>query len=157
MKPFDKAAAMRGARVCHMDGKPARILCFHSLDPLYSILAIVPDGYGDEYVFGYSDEGQAIISGKLLSMDDNITLMMADDDYKEKLERGEYGTTATPAAPDPAPAPIPDPAPSPDPWDEFKRQAALELIRIMGAPIGSRYVTDIVEKVNGIADGLKSK
>lgn len=145
MKPFDKAAAMRGARVCTRDGAPVRILCFDKEGDVYPIASL------------YKYEGMERFISHTLDgryhylYEDGNDLMMAEDDYLEKLDRGEYGTPATPAAP------IPAPAPSPDPWDEFKRQAALELIRIMGAPIGSRYVTDIVEKVNGIADGLKSK
>lgn len=153
MKPFDKVAAMRGARVCTRGGHTVRILCFDSegLGCRRNPQPIVADIYCSikpviTITISFQEDG---LIDPVFNKE--YDLMMADDDYLDKLERGEYGTPATPAAPIPAPAPIPDR------WDEFKRQAALELIRIMGAPIGSRYVTDIVEKVNGIADGLKSK
>lgn len=143
MKPFDKAAAMRGARVCTRGGHTVRILCFDSegLGCRRNPQPIVADIYCSikpVITITISCQEDGLIDP---AFNEEYDLMMADDDYMEKLDRGEYGTQA----------------PIPDPWDEFKRQAALELIRIMGAPIGSRYVTDIVEKVNGIADGLKSK
>lgn len=75
-------------------------------------------------------------------------LVMADDDYMEKLDRGEYGT--------PSPSPVPDPAPAPDPWDEFKRQAAIAMIQTAGGGvISSSDIEQILRSVNALVDGLK--
>jgi len=65
--------------------------------------------------------------------------MMADDDYLEKLERGRYG--AITAA---------------DPWDEFRREAALEMLRQRGGVVGD-VVSSIIEDVNRLAEGLKNE
>lgn len=62
--------------------------------------------------------------------------MMADDDYEEKLERGEYRTPA-----------------AADPWDEFRREAALEMLRQRGGFVGD-VVSIIVEDVNRLVEGL---
>lgn len=89
MKDFDLAAAKRGARVCTREGWPARILCFDSAgvgrngSPM-PIIAEIFTGRGYS-AFSYRDTGR--IDGDRETCYD---LMMADDDYLEKLERGEY-------------------------------------------------------------------
>lgn len=85
MKNFDKAAAMRGARVCTKDERKVRILCFDLKDVNYPICAafIVGDR---EVVEKFSEDGRFDRQGHC-----ELDLMMSDDDYLEKLERGEYG------------------------------------------------------------------
>lgn len=85
MKDFDLAAAKRGATVCTREGKPVRILCFDLKDPDWPIIAAYRADYGLENVDFYANDGRR---AKLSESD--IDLMMADDDYLEKLERGEY-------------------------------------------------------------------
>lgn len=85
MKDFDLAAAKRGATVCTRGGNPARILCFDLKDPGWPIIAAYRVDYGLEKVDFYANDGRR---AKLSESD--IDLMMADDDYLEKLERGEY-------------------------------------------------------------------
>lgn len=65
--------------------------------------------------------------------------MMADDDYLEKLERGGHGTITTA-----------------DPWDDFKREAALEMLRQRNGVVGDD-VTSIIEDVNRLTEGLKNE
>lgn len=65
--------------------------------------------------------------------------MMADDDYEEKLERGEYGTPT-----------------AADPWDDFKREAALEMVR-QGHASSSNGVLFIVKMVNSLVEELKKE
>lgn len=84
MKDFDLAAAKRGAKVCTREGNPVRILCFDLKDPDGPIIAAYRV-YGLERVDFYANDGRR---AKLSESD--IDLMMADDDYLEKLERGEY-------------------------------------------------------------------
>lgn len=87
MKDFDLAAAKRGARVCTRDGKPARILCFDSnmasdeyATPIVAEVAI----NGRMNIICYTAKGCLDVEGQ-----SKYDLMMADDDYLEKLERGE--------------------------------------------------------------------
>lgn len=90
MKDFDLAAAKRGATVCTRDGHKARILCFDCKvgindTPIlaeveyninkYTLVCLYEDG-----IFDKSEVGKISI----------YDLFMADDDYLEKLERGEY-------------------------------------------------------------------
>lgn len=87
MKEFDESAARQGARVCTRQGYPARILCYDMKEEWRPIVALVEGKLGREMIFDYNR------SGKHMPDDDlGIDLMMADDDYKEKLERGEYNT-----------------------------------------------------------------
>lgn len=87
MKDFDLAAAERGATVCTRDGNPVRILCFNLKYDGYPIVAAIDRHAQDEgeFIETYTTDGKAIYG----SIDHN-DLMMADDDYLEKLERGEY-------------------------------------------------------------------
>lgn len=91
MKNFDPAAAKRGAKVCTMDGKPARILCFDSnmasdeyATPIVAEVAI----NGRMNIICYTAKGCLDVEGQ-----SKYDLMMADDDYMEKLGRGEYGNS----------------------------------------------------------------
>lgn len=137
MKPFDKAAAMRGARVCTRTLAKVRILCFDFAGPdTHPIVAAYTDHTNTERIEYFTNKGMINSSREGL-----LDLMMADDDYLDKLDRGEYGT----------------PAPAPDPWDEFKRKAALEIVRKTRAYVGEKYVDDIVDTVNSLVYGLKSK
>lgn len=88
MKPFDKAAAMRGAKVCTRNGDPARILCFDFKGIDASIVVAIETYPGREEIYCYTENGR-YIDGEEFGPD----IMMADDDYLEKLERGEYGKT----------------------------------------------------------------
>lgn len=87
MKNFDLEAAKRGAAVCTRDGKQARIVCLDADSPLFSIVAMVRDSAsGKETPQSYRDDGGWLPANTKCSQD----LMMRDDDYMEKLERGEY-------------------------------------------------------------------
>jgi len=78
MKTFDLEAAKRGAAVCTQYGDPARIIGIDMSDPI-PISADVEITTRESY---YADG---------TSCEDHFDLMMRDDDYLEKLERGEYG------------------------------------------------------------------
>ncbi|WP_308662088.1 hypothetical protein [uncultured Alistipes sp.] len=85
MKNFDYAAAERGATVCTAEGQAVRILCYDLKHKLYPIVAAIMDSDGTEWLHRYTIKGT--FTG---DVDINYDLMMADDDYLEKLERGEY-------------------------------------------------------------------
>ena len=85
MKRFDKYAAIRGAKVCTAEGEEVRILCYDLKHRLYPIVAAITDGYGTEWIRRYTIKGE-FTDGE----DGKDDLMMADDDYMEKLARGEY-------------------------------------------------------------------
>lgn len=85
MKKFDSVAAKRGAAVCTREGFPVTILTFDNGDPQKPITGWFEDdlSYGDSFEY-YPD-------GKFFDgIEDDLDLMMADDDYLEKLARGEY-------------------------------------------------------------------
>mgnify|MGYP003178259889 FL=1 len=84
MKPFDLEAAKRGAAVCTRDGSCVRIVCTdcRGEDP---IVALVDYETGED-VSTYNSRGR--YHG---SADSDLDLFMRDDDYAEKLVRGEYG------------------------------------------------------------------
>lgn len=89
MKDFDLAAAKRGATVCTRDGWPAYILSYHRHDGDCKISCpIVAEifTYGSWDIAFYDTNGKYKGKEYLHCLD----LMMADDDYLEKLERGEY-------------------------------------------------------------------
>ncbi|WP_196017197.1 hypothetical protein [Alistipes senegalensis] len=87
MKNFDLEAAKRGAAVCTRGGCKARIVCSNVDSPLFSIVAMVRDSAsGKETPQSYRDDGGWLPANRKCSQD----LMMCDDDYLEKLERGEY-------------------------------------------------------------------
>lgn len=85
MKNFDLEAAKRGAAVCTRSGMEARIICFDRIDSLYPIVGLCRNNDGSEFVGSYTTDGR-----KFCSTTDDRDLMMRDDDYEEKLERGEY-------------------------------------------------------------------
>lgn len=88
MKNFDLAAAKAGVPVCTRSGLEARIICYDRRgDSDCRMVALVNAGY-EERVQYYSQAGK-IIHNKTCADD----LMMRDDDYTEKLARGEYGPT----------------------------------------------------------------
>lgn len=84
-KDFDLAAAMRGATVCTAEGQAVRILCYDLKHKLYPIVAAIMDSDGTEWLHRYTIKGT--FTG---DVDINYDLMMSDDDYLEKLERGDY-------------------------------------------------------------------
>ncbi len=85
MKNFDLEAAKRGAAVCTKCGMEVRIICFGRIDSIYPIVGLCRNNDGSEFVGSYTTDGR-----KFCSTADNRDLMMRDDDYLEKLERGEY-------------------------------------------------------------------
>jgi hypothetical protein len=88
MRTFDLEAAKAGAPVCTRSGLEARIICYDRRgDSDCRMVALVNAGY-EERVQYYSQAGK-IIHNKTCADD----LMMRDDDYAEKLARGEYGPT----------------------------------------------------------------
>ena len=90
MKNFDLEAAKRGAAVCTRKGMKARIVCFDRVDLEYPILGLRKNKAGVEHIFSYTLNGFAFLEG----IGGGEDLMMRDDDYMEKLERGEYGHIA---------------------------------------------------------------
>ena len=86
MKNFNLEAAKAGAAVCTINGEPARIICTNRAHDFYTVVALVEVG-GYEDMRSYTESGVYEISGR--TRDDG--LMMRDDDYAEKLARGEYG------------------------------------------------------------------
>ena len=85
MKDFDLAAAKRGATVCTREGNRVKILLFDLKNGPYEIVAIIKTKSCSEYINIYNSIGHCCDFE--IDLDD---LMMADDDYLEKLERGEY-------------------------------------------------------------------
>lgn len=85
MKDFDLVAAKRGAAVCTKYVMDVRIICFDRIDSLYPIVVLCRNNDGSEFVGSYTTDGR-----KFCSTTDDRDLMMRDDDYLEKLERGEY-------------------------------------------------------------------
>lgn len=83
MKPFDLEAAKRGAAVCTRDGRNARIICTDCRNR-DSVVALV--NYGTfEKPRSYTARGEYVPGSH-----NDLDLFMRDDDYLEKLERGEY-------------------------------------------------------------------
>ena len=90
MKNFDLEAAKRGAAVCTRKGMKARIVCFDRVDLEYPNLGLRKNKAGVEHIFSYTLNGFAFLE----DIGGDEDLMMRDDDYMEKLERGEYGHIA---------------------------------------------------------------
>lgn len=84
MREFDLEAAKRGAAVCTRDGSCVRIVCTDCMgeDP---IVALVNHETGEGVVACNS------LGRYYRSADSDLDLFMCDDDYAEKLARGEYG------------------------------------------------------------------
>ena len=85
MKAFDLDAAKRGAAVCTKSGMEVRIICFDRIDSIYPIVGLCRSNDESEFVGSYTTDGR-----KFCSTTDDRDLMMRDDDYPEKLEKGEY-------------------------------------------------------------------
>lgn len=89
MKDFDLSAAKAGAAVCIRSGENARIICYDKKDitPCLSNRIIYLADY-DRYerIYSCCSDGRHTSCGE-----DDADLMMRDDDYAEKLARGEYG------------------------------------------------------------------
>lgn len=92
MREFDLKAAKAGAAVCTRDGRDVVPVAVDSLlQGPYVFSGIV--GFGDVYpdkrvVETWTEEG---LPTSLTVGECGISLMMRDDDYAEKLARGEYG------------------------------------------------------------------
>lgn len=87
MKAFDLEAAKRGAAVCTRGGLPVEFS--HITNSAYLPVRVLV--YGDPKKL-YSEIGAYLENGQMypdIASEDD--LMMRDDDYLEKLERGEYG------------------------------------------------------------------
>jgi hypothetical protein len=90
MKAFDLEAAKRGAAVCTRGGLPVEFS--HITNSAYLPVRVLV--YGDPKKL-YSEIGAYLENGQMypdIASEDD--LMMRDDDYLEKLERGEYGHIA---------------------------------------------------------------
>ena len=86
MKAFDLEAAKRGAAVCTRGGLPVEFS--HITNSAYLPVRVLV--YGDPKKL-YSEIGAYLENGQMytdIASEDD--LMMRDDDYLEKLERGEY-------------------------------------------------------------------
>ena len=87
MKNFDLSAAIGGAPVCTDLSEPVRILCFDRKSSQFPIIALIDKGDNSESFVTFTKEGKESYSIGA------TTLMMRDDNYAEKLARGEYGPT----------------------------------------------------------------
>lgn len=89
MAPFDIEAARKGAKICTNDGTPVRILHFDEKGiPPYTCAVGVLVGAKDNIAPTlFNIHGRRADKAPWES---DCCLMMADDDYLEKLERGEY-------------------------------------------------------------------
>lgn len=83
MKNFDLEAAKAGAAVCTRNGAHVEIILYNGRTDGFPILAYV--GFSAR-VRSFRANGQYRLKYKSES-----DLMMRDDDYPEKLARGEYG------------------------------------------------------------------
>lgn len=86
MKNFDLEAAKRGAAVCTRNGKPVRIICWDmkwESGKMGDRIVYLADYNGDEHLSSCCINGA--YHGEIK---DSLDLMMRDDDYLEKLERG---------------------------------------------------------------------
>lgn len=83
MKDFDLKAAKAGAAVCTRNGAHVEIILYNGRTDGFPILAYV--GFSAR-VRSFRANGQYRLKYKSES-----DLMMRDDDYPEKLARGEYG------------------------------------------------------------------
>lgn len=83
MKPFDLEAAKAGAAVCARNGAHVEIILYNGRTDGFPILAYV--GFSAR-VRSFRANGQYRLKYKSES-----DLMMRDDNYPEKLARGEYG------------------------------------------------------------------
>lgn len=87
MKPFDLEAAKAGATVCMRIGENARIICTDRRGAEEnSVIALVDTGAYEVACF-YNKKGK-----RVAIMDSDFDLFMRDDDYAEKMARGEYGS-----------------------------------------------------------------
>lgn len=88
MRTFDLEAAKAGAPVCTRGRKDARIICTDRRGyPAAVIIALLDEGDKESIEYYYAD-------GRWEKDEDREEdLMMRDDDYAEKLARGEYGPT----------------------------------------------------------------
>ena len=84
MKNFDLEAAKAGAPVCTTFGRKVRILCFDKKGETPVVAAVDFEDHENEYAF--DEDGTSPYLPRL-------ALMMRDDNYAEKLARGEYGPT----------------------------------------------------------------
>ena len=85
MKNFDLEAAKRGAAVCTRSGFSARIICTDRITPTECCVVALVAKNNEEHVWVYKSSGY-FNDG----VESNNDLMMHDDDYLEKLVRGEY-------------------------------------------------------------------
>lgn len=85
MKKFDLEAAKRGAAVCTRSGFSARIICTDRITPTECCVVALVAKNNEEHVWVYKSSGY-FNDG----VESNNDLMMHDDDYLEKLVRGEY-------------------------------------------------------------------
>lgn len=83
MQKFDLNAAKAGAAVCTRNGAHVEIILYNGRTDGFPILAYVGSS---ARVRSFMDNGQYRLKYKSES-----DLMMRDDDYAEKLARGEYG------------------------------------------------------------------
>lgn len=86
MREFDLSAAKAGAPVCTRDGEEVRIICFDRICTIFPIIGLRRNVDNEEYVVTFTTDGRKFFTSK-----DGGDLMMRDDDYAEKLARGEYG------------------------------------------------------------------
>nr|DAE34961.1 MAG TPA: hypothetical protein [Caudoviricetes sp.] len=90
MKDFDLRAAKRGAAVCTKAGKLVRIISFdsdHSFCGVPQPIAAELEADNGDGTLYFCENGRYYPG----SVNSSYDLRMRDDDYAEKLARGEYG------------------------------------------------------------------
>lgn len=89
MKEFDLEAAKQGAAVCTRRGLPVRIICWDMKCKSYGgmdRIVYLTDYNRDEHLSSCWLNGSYLTRGAT----DDGDLMMRDDDFQERLARGEY-------------------------------------------------------------------
>lgn len=86
MREFDLEAAKAGVAVCTRNGAEVRIICFDRICTKFPIVGLRRNVDNEEGIVTFTTDGRRFFTCK-----DGGDLMMRDDDYAEKLARGEYG------------------------------------------------------------------
>lgn len=114
MKPFDLEAAKRGAAVCNKEGWKMRIIFFDSksvYDEYYQPIVVeIESDNGDVKFETFCEDGSF-----MGSEESGFDLMMRDDDYLARLERGYYAREAGSSSE------IPNNCPKPVDWEEWRK------------------------------------
>jgi hypothetical protein len=163
MKDFDLAAAKRGATVCTRGGDPVRIFSFDCRKRREGNVAcpIVAEVFykgqwefkdGNWAISDYEESGR----WHGIGTESEYDLMMADDDYLEKLERGEYGKQLRKTVEDLKSGATSNKDKTTENWDYWRMKYAGDIMsRLFGSDKLSGITFDIISReVRQMADAL---